>query len=167
MRIRGLLCLATVLPYPLAGQVQSDSTVMAVEQAVAQYAVRYTKNRRLGYEERPHEFATPHERTGPNRLAYRSNEYTTLLAALAGAKVVSLQLVEFCRTIRTDSCLDVVIRIGQPELTSDSATVWLYTYEESKKADWGEEVDIRLLLVKENGRWNVVKVLEERRAYAG
>ena len=139
---------------------------MVVEQAIAKYASQTLSGRRVGFDLTPQEFGTPHEPTGPARAEYRTPEHSALLAQLADGRLLATPRGALCSSVNTSAdCVQVILRIGIPEVAGDSATAWMYIYEDLP--DGREETDTRLLLAKESGEWKVVKSLDTRYALFG
>ncbi len=71
----------------------------------------------------------------------------------------------FCAKGHAEDCFDVLVRIGVPRLSGDSATVWLYVIEEVENGAALEESDTLYQIVRDNGNWRVDRPLDSRRTY--
>lgn len=159
--------LCTLLAVALSPSSPADVQVeerMLVEQAVAKYSRDIFAPRRLRYDSTPHEFATPHELSGPGLAPYRTPEHNALLASLAGGEVLLARDV-VCSSDAAVDCVQVILRIGIPAIAGDSASASTYVFETVRDA--GQETDTQLFLVKQEGAWKVVRAAISRHALMG
>lgn len=161
--------LPAILAAPLSGPASSEvvDSALVVERAVAVYARSIYQGRRLGFDNTPWEFMTPHAHGERDLARYRSPEHVEAIAHLMGGAVVRFPDLPLCKRAVDSACVQTVIRIGVPAMAGDAARVWLYAHELLDGGELSEETDRLLLPSRDGDSWRVVQELEIRRTYSG
>jgi hypothetical protein len=133
---------------------------LLVELAVAKYA-RSNEGplHRLGFQNTPRSF---YQQTLTDTVltAYRRPEHIKALLTEAKASLITSPNFVFCYSLFVPECLETVFRIGIPQISGDSAKVWLYRLEQSGRDTFAAS-GLKLLLTRTEGKWSVVKTLDE------
>lgn len=162
----GLITLVFLLASPRGSQAQPGprSPILEVEQAAAGYLPTLFPDQRIGLDAAPFSY---YEKN-PTEQARRTSGHLTLLAGVARAELVVESEARFCVSDPGPGCIGALLRIGVPEVSGDTATVWLYArrrwrHPENQAADVRtSHSDTQLLVLRADGRWRVVRVLQER-----
>lgn len=161
------LAIATWLSMGSAGRIsgaphhadmQAPSEVHAIELATAAWLRGQHAGQRVGLDE---------ARIAFGRGVAGSLEARPILELLALADTLRSQVLDptrsrVCRPGQNDSCIAIVLRIGTPAVTGDTARIWVYAWDARQE----EERDRHLELARAPGTgiWRVTRVREIRRA---
>ena len=127
----------------------------AVQLAAARYVRARYSGVSLGFEDSTSAF-TPGLAADRGRLAVHAPADAAAIAQALEAPTVHLGESRRCSGVPGPGCVDVVVRVGVPDVVGELARIWVYVYDKR----FAEEGHMELEVALRSGQWFVTKQLQ-------